>query len=163
MSLAYALKEHIGGETVFICLIGIVARFAPECASPNTIESSNCRFPPIIFNFLLNYQRPVAIVRTTQHSTVEAVFLVAEKRNNMRVNGQHWFGTVVWRPSDGRRTQRGRAGRLNKLCVFENGPFFIFQPWPILQGWNLQKGPPREAETQRQSDTETPRHKGTDT
>ena len=25
----------------------------------------------------------------------------------------------------------------SKLCMFENGPFFIFQPWYIPQGWNL--------------------------
>ena len=101
MSLADTLNEHIGRETVFICLIGIIARFAPECASSNTTESSNCRFSPIICNFLLHFQRPVAIVRTTQHSTVETLLLIAEKeKGSMRMHGRHWFGAVVWWPSN---------------------------------------------------------------
>ena len=160
MGLTATLKEHIARDTAFICLIGIGARSASECASSNTLESSNCRFSQIICNFLLNYQRPVATACTTQHRTVEALFLVAEKRNNVQIDCRHWVGTVVWRPSDGRRTHRERAGRLNKLRIFENGPFFIFQPWP---GMEFKKGPPRDAETQTQSDTETPRRNGTET
>ena len=92
MSLADALNEHIGRETAFICLIGIIARFAPECASSNTTESSNCRFSQIICNFLLHFQRPVAIVRTTQHSTVETLLLIAEKEKRQHANA--WSALV---------------------------------------------------------------------
>ena len=80
------------GKTVFICPIGIEARFAPECASSNTTESSNWRFSPIICNFLLHCQRPVAIVRTTQHSTVETLFLIAGKEERLHAN--EWSALV---------------------------------------------------------------------
>ena len=92
MSLADTLNEHVGRERAFICLIGIIARFAPECASSNTTEKSDCRFPPIICNFLLHFQRPVAIVRTTQHSTVETLFLIAEKEERQHAN--EWSALV---------------------------------------------------------------------
>ena len=37
-------------------------------------------------------------------------------------------------PEESRKDQSDQC----KLCMFENGPFFIFQPWYIIfQGWNL--------------------------
>ena len=38
-------------------------------------------------------------------------------------------------PADTRKEQSDQC----KLCIFGNGPFFISQPWYILQGWNLIK------------------------
>ena len=72
----------------------------------------------------------------------------------MRVKGRQLVGTVVRRPGGGKRahTRKERSDR-SKLCVFENGPFFIFQPWYILQGWNLIRDRPRR---QRQCDTQWP-------
>ena len=54
-----------------------------------------------------------------------------------------------------------------KECAFENGVFFIFRPWPILQGRKIithhsgsQKR--RGTETQKHRDTETPKRGDTE-
>ena len=72
----------------------------------------------------------------------------------MRVTGRQLVGTVVRPPGGGKRahTRKERSDR-SKLCVFENGPFFSFQPWYILQGWNLIRDRPRR---QGQCDTQWP-------
>ena len=40
-------------------------------------------------------------------------------------------------PEESRKDQSDQG----KLCMFENCPFVIFQPWSMYQGWKIKKGP----------------------
>ena len=68
----------------------------------------------------------------TKHMSVKAAALVHTFRNPPKV----WKAKALAfkrTPAETRKEQSDQG----KLCIFENGPFFIFQPWYILQGWNL--------------------------
>ena len=68
----------------------------------------------------------------TKHMPVNAAALVHSSRGPPKVSKVKPlpFKRI---PADTRKEQSDQC----KLCIFENGPFFIFQPWYILQGWNL--------------------------
>ena len=74
------------------------------------------------------------------------------------------IGSAQWRggPATFGAQQQERESILNKLRVFEKWPLFYFPALANTPGLEFKKGPPRDAETQRQSDTETPTHNGTE-
>ena len=81
----------------------------------------------------------------------------------MRMNGRHWFGTMVWLPSDARRTKAVKGKQIESTVRIRKWSLFYFPALANTPGLEFKKGPPRDAETQRQSDTKTPTHNGTET
>ena len=68
----------------------------------------------------------------TKHMSVKAAALVHTFRTPPKV----WKAKALpfkRNPADTRKEQSDQG----KLCIFENCLFFIFQPWYVLQAWNL--------------------------
>ncbi len=68
----------------------------------------------------------------TKHTSVKAAALAHTFRNPPKV----WkVKALAFKriPVESRNEQSDQG----KLCIFENCPFFISQPWYIHQGWNL--------------------------
>ena len=74
-------------------------------------------------------RRPAAM---TKHTPVTAAAVVHTSRGPPEVRKVKALA-FKRTPGESRKEQSDQV----KLCMFENGPFFIFQPWCILQGWNL--------------------------